>query len=559
MQKRSNPPQQHHGAKRLRQQQLQRAGSSPHNIGADKRQQRFWPCPLCNRSFALFRLEEHVNQCLDTSPIPPTSPSAPFITKRDTSCKPLDVELYPTSIQGKNVDGRGEPHNLERSPSSGKTSCVRTQKILSLESNLMQQPPHVNVSCSLSLVKTSSLPTERGLSLEGNLMPQPPHENVSCSVSSVKTSCLPTERGLSLEGNLIQETHNGNVEDRGGGGGVFAVEDVDGLKAQLRCKLEYSSSNPYRDCESTDLSAENHWTGEDGGASDEKGMAEDGRDGNGLAKDRPPAGFKLFQRQVQSQARLSMFRNFSSAALQRKASVTVLQPGMVLFRSWLDLDTQQKFVRESQSVSHLFRRPTTSGGGKYHIYSMCWGPQWDAKAHRYAAKGPENPIPSWMFELAQKLAQDAQQHTSVYPVDSTYAPDVGLVNFYPVKANELGVIGLGGHQDLDDSGLMPVVSVSIGDSMTFFYRRFPPYSRRKSGVSISVDEEAVRSCEDGDAAHNREHQILLESGDVLVFGGKSRLVYHGTRHVQPGTRPPGLHMVPGRLNFTFRQTIAKAI
>jgi hypothetical protein len=50
-----------------------------------------------------------------------------------------------------------------------------------------------------------------------------------------------------------------------------------------------------------------------------------------------------------------------------------------------------------------------------------------------------------------------------------------------------------------------------------------------------------------------EKKIILESGDALVFGGESRLVYHGTRCVQPGTRPPGLHMVPGRLNFTFRQ------
>lgn len=54
-----------------------------------------------------------------------------------------------------------------------------------------------------------------------------------------------------------------------------------------------------------------------------------------------------------------------------------------------------------------------------------------------------------------------------------------------------------------------------------------------------------------------EKRVILESGDVLVFGGESRLVFHGTRNVQPGTRPPGLHMVPGRLNFTFRQCNAR--
>jgi hypothetical protein len=93
--------------------------------------------------------------------------------------------------------------------------------------------------------------------------------------------------------------------------------------------------------------------------------------------------------------------------------------------------------------------------------------------------------------------------------------------------------------------------------MTFFFRRIPPLSRRKSGVQVLVDQVAAKDCEDGDTAHNGERKVILESGDILVFGGLSRLVYHGTRNIQPGTRPPGLHMVPGRLNFTFRQCNAR--
>jgi hypothetical protein len=45
--------------------------------------------------------------------------------------------------------------------------------------------------------------------------------------------------------------------------------------------------------------------------------------------------------------------------------------------------------------------------------------------------------------------------------------------------------------------------VSVGDSMTFFYRRVPPQSRRKSGIQIVVDESAAKTCKDGDTAHNR--------------------------------------------------------
>ncbi|KAH8963967.1 hypothetical protein BDL97_04G039000 [Sphagnum fallax] len=282
------------------------------------------------------------------------------------------------------------------------------------------------------------------------------------------------------------------------------------------------------------------------------------QDGGQDGIQRVAPALQFVQMQKQSQAKLYMLGKFSmSAALERKPSVTVLQSGMVLLRSWVSLDIQQRLVHESQSSAHLFHRPSTAGGGKYHIYSMSWGCQWDSKTRQYAAHEGGQPLPGWMFDLAQELASDAQQHSPVYQLGSVFTPDVALVNFYPVKAKELGVVGLGGHQDLDDYLDMPVVSISVGDSMTFFFRRIPPLSRRKSGVQVLVDQVAAKDCEDGDTAHNGERKVILESGDILVFGGLSRLVYHGTRNVQPGTRPPGLHMVPGRLNFTFRQCNAR--
>lgn len=50
--------------------------------------------------------------------------------------------------------------------------------------------------------------------------------------------------------------------------------------------------------------------------------------------------------------------------------------------------------------------------------------------------------------------------------------------------------------------------MSVGDSMTFFYRRVPPQSRRKSGIQIVVDESAALNCKDGDTAHNRYSRII---------------------------------------------------
>ena len=73
----------------------------------------------------------------------------------------------------------------------------------------------------------------------------------------------------------------------------------------------------------------------------------------------------------------------------------------------------------------------------------------------------------------------------------------------------------------------PVVSVSIGDACDFAYKDDP-----------------------GDT----ERCVVLGSGDVLVFGGPSRLIMHAVPKIYPNTCPKGLVMPQkGRLNLTFRQ------
>ncbi|HEV7949374.1 MAG TPA: alpha-ketoglutarate-dependent dioxygenase AlkB, partial [Glaciihabitans sp.] len=46
----------------------------------------------------------------------------------------------------------------------------------------------------------------------------------------------------------------------------------------------------------------------------------------------------------------------------------------------------------------------------------------------------------------------------------------------------------------------------------------------------------------------------LESGDLFVFGGASRLAYHGVNAVHPGTAPEGCGLPTGRINITMRVT-----
>lgn len=91
-------------------------------------------------------------------------------------------------------------------------------------------------------------------------------------------------------------------------------------------------------------------------------------------------------------------------------------------------------------------------------------------------------------------------------------------------------------QDRDESreslelGL-PVVSFSIGDAGEFLY-----------GDQRDIDEA---------------QKVVLESGDVLIFGGKSRHVFHGVTAIHKNTAPKALleatNLRPGRLNLTFRQ------
>jgi alkylated DNA repair protein (DNA oxidative demethylase) len=48
--------------------------------------------------------------------------------------------------------------------------------------------------------------------------------------------------------------------------------------------------------------------------------------------------------------------------------------------------------------------------------------------------------------------------------------------------------------------------------------------------------------------------VEVRSGDLLVFGGVNRLVYHGIPKVFPDTAPEGLGLPPGRLSLTVRET-----
>ena len=166
--------------------------------------------------------------------------------------------------------------------------------------------------------------------------------------------------------------------------------------------------------------------------------------------------------------------------------------------------------------------PTVRGGGAMHVRMLCLGRHWNGRLYQYESTrtdfdgAPAPPMPDDFRALAQKVAASAGMSLD---------PDICIMNFYDTD----GRMGL--HQDKDEhersiAAGLPVVSLSIGDTARFLIGG----TRRREPVTA----------------------LLLESGDAFVFGGPSRLRYHGVSRIIPGTAPPALAM-QGRFNLTFRQ------
>ncbi|XP_059642459.1 uncharacterized protein LOC132284375 [Cornus florida] len=223
----------------------------------------------------------------------------------------------------------------------------------------------------------------------------------------------------------------------------------------------------------------------------------------------------------------------------------ILRPGMVLLKTYITLSEQVKIVKNCRELGlgpGGFYQPSYRDGAKLRLQMMCLGKNWDPETRKYEDRHPidgSKPpcIPRDFILLVERAIQDShvliKKDLSVSKVEEILpgmSPDLCIANFYKTS----GRLGL--HQDRDESlesrnkGL-PVVSFSFGDSAEFLY-----------GNQRDVE---------------KAEKVLLESGDVLIFGGESRHVFHGVRSIIPNSAPPALlgeaSLRPGRLNLTFRQ------
>jgi alkylated DNA repair protein (DNA oxidative demethylase) len=159
------------------------------------------------------------------------------------------------------------------------------------------------------------------------------------------------------------------------------------------------------------------------------------------------------------------------------------------------------------------------------VQSVCLGWHWQPYAYSRTADdtdgAPVKPLPASLLELGARAVLDAFGPAS--GLGRSYAPDAAIVNLYEPRAH------LGLHQDGEEPSEAPVVTISLGDRCVF---RMAGVERR-TGPFTDVE---------------------LCSGDLLVFGGANRRIYHGVPKVIGGTAPEGLGLPPGRLSITLRET-----
>ncbi|MEV4598584.1 alpha-ketoglutarate-dependent dioxygenase AlkB [Amycolatopsis sp. NPDC049253] len=195
-----------------------------------------------------------------------------------------------------------------------------------------------------------------------------------------------------------------------------------------------------------------------------------------------------------------------------------LAPGAVHVPDWLDLDHQRSLVEACRGWRG-YRQTRLPHGGVMSVRMVCLG--WHWLPYRYSRTredgSPVEPFPPWLGDLGRRAVASA--YGDGYD-SAGYDPDVALVNYYDATAK------MGQHQDKDERSPEPVVSLSLGDTCVF---RFGNTENR-----------------------NRPYtDVELRSGDLFVFGGPSRLAYHGVPRTLPGTADPALGLT-GRLNLTLR-------
>jgi DNA oxidative demethylase len=209
-------------------------------------------------------------------------------------------------------------------------------------------------------------------------------------------------------------------------------------------------------------------------------------------------------------------------AESERAGAVTLADGAVVLRRFASA-REAELLRAIQRITSgaPFRRMVTPGGHRMSVaMTNCGSVGWvtDLRGYRYDPIDPQSGLP-WppMPEAIRAVAVEAAE-AGGYPA---FAPDACLINRYEAGTR------LSLHQDRNERNLnAPVVSISLGLPATFLFG--------------------------GSERGDRKQRVRLVSGDVVVWGGPSRLFFHGVAPLEDG-----MHPATGacRINLTIRQAL----
>ena len=197
-----------------------------------------------------------------------------------------------------------------------------------------------------------------------------------------------------------------------------------------------------------------------------------------------------------------------------------LAEGAMLLRGFASSEGEELWRAVQQVIERApFRHMVTPGGFRMSVaMTNCGALGWvsDESGYRYVAHDPltSQPWPAMPEEMS-----DAAIRAAASAGYEGFAPDACLINRYEPGAR------LTLHQDkneLDYSA--PIVSMSLGLPAVFQFG--------------------------GNKRSENLRRIALQHGDVVVWGGPSRLRYHGVLALKEGNHP-----LTGacRVNLTFRK------
>ncbi len=199
-----------------------------------------------------------------------------------------------------------------------------------------------------------------------------------------------------------------------------------------------------------------------------------------------------------------------------------LGPGARVLKGFALAESRRLLTQIAKiAASAPFRRLTTPGGHTMSVAMTNAGRAgWvsDRRGYRYEPADPLSgepwpAMPPLFLELARRAA-------AALDFDA-FDPDACLVNRY-APGSRLTL-----HQDQDEKDLgQPIVSVSLGLPATFLWGH------------------GTRG--------GRLRRVPLAHGDVVVWGGPSRMIFHGVDALKDGEHPLTGAL---RYNLTFRRAL----